>query len=53
MHPRERILGEIKYHQLRDEPVPQDTLDAAKHWGIFVSSDDIEKSKGEPPDGKD
>lgn len=52
MHPRERILGEIKYHQLRGEPVPQDTLVAAKHWGIFVSNDNIEKTKGEPSDGK-
>jgi|TARA_R110002126_G_scaffold270799_1_gene414618 hypothetical protein len=53
MHPRERILGEIKYRQLRNEPIPNDTLVAAKHWGVLIPDNNIEKTKGEPSDGKD
>lgn len=52
MHPRERILGLIKYHKLRNEPIPPDTLDAAKRWGVLIPNDDIATHKGEPSDGK-
>ena len=50
MHPREKILGEIKYRQLRNEPIPNDTLAAAKRWGVLIPDSNIEQ-QGEPTDG--
>jgi len=53
MHPRERILGEIIYHRMRNEPIPKDTLVAAKLWGVLIPGPNIATHKGEPSNGTD
>lgn len=36
MHPREKILGLMKLHQLREEPIPEDLKAEAIKWNVKI-----------------
>lgn len=39
MHPRERILGYIKYYQDKEQKIPTQVLKEAHRWRIDVSAE--------------